>query len=147
MTYGEWKSVLVLSDMWTLGATKKRAISTLDKLLDPASPIEKIMLGKRHRVPKWMVDGYETFGKRQERLTREERERLGDETSWKIVDLRECAWAWQREQPSNDGRPRVNPAFGGYNTITQPIVSARKEYDFRSKIREIFADELHESEQ
>lgn len=127
-----------------MGATKTKAISKLDNLLDP---IEKIMLGKRHRVPKWVVDGYETLGKREERLTREERERLGDETSWKIVDLRECAWAWQREQLSNDGRPRVaNPAFGGLHTLTQPIGSARKEYDFRSKIREIFADELHESE-
>lgn len=148
----DWKNVLVLSDMWTLGATKNRAISALDDMLDPAGPIEKIMLGKRHRVSKWLVEGYEALGKRKERLTREERERLGDETSWNIVDLRECAWAWEREQPSRDQSPSFGPVrrqkrglYGG-TTYTYFETGERKEYDFRSKIREIFEDELYEDD-
>ncbi|TEB36992.1 hypothetical protein FA13DRAFT_1727331 [Coprinellus micaceus] len=50
-----WEGVLKLATMWEMRIIRERAISALTNLKLP--PMEMVSLGKRFRVPNWLVDG------------------------------------------------------------------------------------------
>ncbi|KZV67216.1 hypothetical protein PENSPDRAFT_555739, partial [Peniophora sp. CONT] len=94
LTVHQWMSVLKLATMWCLDGLRIKAIDAADKELPTlsgttASDVYKVLLGQRHHVSRWLLEGYEALGKRKEYLSATERQQLGSETSLRISELRE----------------------------------------------------------
>jgi len=82
----EWNSVLDLASKWKFESIKALAI---EKLAVIASPIDRIVLGRRYEITEWLVDAYTAACERSSALTLEEAGRLGLEDVVKISFLRQ----------------------------------------------------------
>jgi hypothetical protein len=82
----DWSSVLDLASKWKFESIKALAIERLAAL---ASPIDKIVLGRRHEITEWLVDAYTAVCERSSALTLEEAKRLGLDDVVKISFLRQ----------------------------------------------------------
>ncbi|VDB91734.1 unnamed protein product [Peniophora sp. CBMAI 1063] len=153
LTVHEWMSVLKLSTMWCLGDLRTKAIESADKEVSSLgtagedSAIQKILLGKRYCVSRWLLEGYESIGKRVAYLTASERVQLGVETSFRISELREKSWAWAHTRlppaaPAPFGAPYPAALFGTEYTHQHSIFRDRNKFDYSSAVRTIFEDEL-----
>lgn len=82
----EWSSILELAAKWKFKSIKDLAI---EKLAVLASPIDRIVLGRKHHIAEWLVDAYQEVCERPSALTLEEATRLGMEDVVKISFLRQ----------------------------------------------------------
>ncbi|KAI0309388.1 hypothetical protein OF83DRAFT_1045634, partial [Amylostereum chailletii] len=89
LTLHEWTSVLKLGKIWSLDSLRHKAIEEAERLFGTSSPLEKVLLGKECTVSKWLIEGYEAFGMRDEMITAVERAKLGIDTFVGLVELRE----------------------------------------------------------
>jgi len=96
-TPDEWTSILDLAARWNFQTIRLLAIERLARM---DSPIDKIVLGRRHGITEWLPDAYEAVCKRQGPLTHEEGIRLGMEDVIKISAVR---------QAYGFGTPRYDP--------------------------------------
>lgn len=91
----EWSSVLDLAAKWKFESIKALAI---EKLAVIASPIDKIVLGRRYNIVEWLKDAYKEVCERPSTLTLEEAMRLGMEDVVTISFLRQ----------------EIRPSFGSF---------------------------------
>jgi len=85
-TVEEWTSVLDLAAKWKFESIRTFATTQLASL---ASPIDKIVLGRRHNILNWLPDAYQAVCERPDALTLEEAKLLGMEDVVKISSLRQ----------------------------------------------------------
>jgi hypothetical protein len=85
-TVEEWTAVLNLAAMWKFESIKAFSIERLANL---ASPIDKIVLGRKHNVVEWLSGAYREVCERDGALTLEEAHRLGMEDVVRISSLRQ----------------------------------------------------------
>ena len=78
------------------------------------------MVGRELRVAEWMIQAYEELGRRPTLLNARERERIGMTRAFKVMELRDRSSRWAEKR---HGR-------------------MRDQYDFRRKVRVLFADDL-----
>jgi hypothetical protein len=73
-TVDEWTSILDLSVRWDFESIQSLATEQLTLI---ASPIDKIVLGRKYHITKWLQDAYHAVCEREQSLTVEEGLRLG----------------------------------------------------------------------
>ncbi|KAF7969624.1 hypothetical protein HWV62_26801 [Athelia sp. TMB] len=73
-TVDDWSSILQLADRWSFRSIKALAIL---KLAPIASPIDKIVLGRRHGVTDWLKSAYTAVCLQEAPLNLQEGRRLG----------------------------------------------------------------------
>ncbi|KAI0309468.1 hypothetical protein OF83DRAFT_1072017 [Amylostereum chailletii] len=125
MDVEEWMSVLKLANMWCLDELRLKAIDASEWLIASKTAQEKILLGKRYHVARWLIDGYVALGQRKEMISDGEREELGIETYVGLVTLRERSWEWAGDRYGAAGQMREG-------------------YDFRGQVIQIFGKELEQ---
>lgn len=112
--------VLKLADQWCLDNLRAQAIRETSTSVNKMPLVERIALAKKYNVSNWLLDAYETICKRRDGISRDERDCMGHETFFRLVNLREKGWSWAA---SGEGRNRAK-------------------FNFRAKIHDIFRDEL-----
>ncbi|KZP25198.1 hypothetical protein FIBSPDRAFT_673074, partial [Athelia psychrophila] len=85
-TVDEWSRILRLADKWSFESIRALAITQLAPI---ASPIDKIVLGRRYGVNEWLPDAYETVCVRPAALTLDEGRRLGVDDVIRINAIRQ----------------------------------------------------------
>ncbi|VDB94152.1 unnamed protein product [Peniophora sp. CBMAI 1063] len=144
LTVHEWMSVLKLSKMWCLEDLSEQANEGADDevsaIADAAADgiLQKILLGKQYSISRWLLEEYESLGKRDTYLSASERTVLGVETSFRISELREKSWTWAHPR-------RQTVAVTG--VFYAPVSSGesykdRDGFDYASAIKTIFDSEL-----
>jgi hypothetical protein len=86
-TVDEWSSILDISAQWAFESIQSLAIEQLTFL---ASPVDKIVMGRKHKVDKWLPDAYRDVCERERTLTLEEGLRLGMPEVIKISHARQA---------------------------------------------------------
>jgi len=82
----EWTSILDLSARWAFKSIQSLAIERLTLL---ASPVDKLILGRKFHITKWLRDAYRDVCEREQTLTLEEGLRLGISEVIKISHARQ----------------------------------------------------------
>lgn len=95
-TVAEWTAILDLAANWNFKSIKALAIK---KLACIASPIDKIVLGRKYDIEAWLGDAYEAVCIRDEPLTLEEGNRLGMEDVINISATRQRVHGWPASPP------------------------------------------------
>lgn len=85
-TTDQWSSILHLAEKWGFESITLLAI---DNLIVHATPIDKIVLGRRHGLTDWLPAAYEAVCTRFDPLTVEEGMKLGMEDAMKISAARQ----------------------------------------------------------
>ncbi|KZP15345.1 hypothetical protein FIBSPDRAFT_750386, partial [Athelia psychrophila] len=85
-TTAQWISVLHLAAEWDFTNIKLLAI---DNLTENATPIDKIVLGRRYGITDWLPGAYEAVCTRADPLNLEEGRRLGVEDTVRISAARQ----------------------------------------------------------
>ncbi|KAG2015309.1 hypothetical protein CC2G_008592 [Coprinopsis cinerea AmutBmut pab1-1] len=97
----EWAAVLKLADMWQMKPIKALAVEHLVQDLSE-DPVTRVVLGKKHHVPEWIIPAYKQLIKREEPISPKDLEGLGVEIALKICAMREsCS---RVEYPGGKGR-------------------------------------------
>lgn len=85
-TLDEWASILHLSSKWGFGAIRALAVREVFAL---ASPVDKIVLGRKYTMHDWLFDALVEVCERPEPLTLEEGRRLGMDDVIRIYRARQ----------------------------------------------------------
>ncbi|KZP15366.1 hypothetical protein FIBSPDRAFT_750398 [Athelia psychrophila] len=85
-TTAQWIAILHLAAKWDFANIKLLAI---DNLTDNATPIDKIVLGRRYGITDWLPGAYEAACTRADPLTLKEGMRLGVEDTVRISAARQ----------------------------------------------------------
>jgi hypothetical protein len=85
-TVEDWTSILDLAAKWNFQSIKGLAIK---QLVPITSPIDKVVLGRRHSITEWLSEAYSAICERRDALTLEEGIRLGMEDVIKIAAVRQ----------------------------------------------------------
>ncbi|KZV74153.1 hypothetical protein PENSPDRAFT_662529 [Peniophora sp. CONT] len=126
LSVDEWMSVLNLSTMWCLDDLRSKSVNEADAGVAELGAIEKLVLAKRYSVSRWFIEAVEALARRDAYLSAEERDKVGVQTSFALMELRERSWSWADSQ-NIDG-------------AHQP--GQRLNFDFQSAIHEIFREDL-----
>ncbi|KII95527.1 hypothetical protein PLICRDRAFT_34413 [Plicaturopsis crispa FD-325 SS-3] len=85
-TVEEWTSILDLAVRWGFSSIRTLAIK---QLTDLASPVDKIVLGRKYEITAWLAGAYDAILRRAAALSEEEGVRLGMREAMKIAKARE----------------------------------------------------------
>ncbi|KZP25146.1 hypothetical protein FIBSPDRAFT_687255, partial [Athelia psychrophila] len=85
-TVDEWSSILHLADKWSFESVRALAITQLAPI---ASPIDKIVLGRRYGVNEWLSGAYGAVCVQPAALTLDEGRRLGVDDVIRIYAIRQ----------------------------------------------------------
>lgn len=88
MTLEGWQKVLKLSKMFNENEIQHRAIAAISEF--KIDPVDKILLAKEFAVDVWLAPCYESLSVQDAGLTDLDYERLGAETSFRIMRSREA---------------------------------------------------------
>jgi len=135
-TYAEWIAALELAIMWDFKEIRMTCIEALSELIKSRTAIDKIVLGKKYNVKKWLRDGYVQLLKSKEL-------ELGDDICTSEIDMMTLArLLYIRERKHCELKtdeaccPRCYHRFSTHSGhIFSTIVANRK-------IDEVFADEI-----
>jgi hypothetical protein len=83
----EWTSVLHLASKWTFHTLRTQAIERLSTL---ATPVDKVILGRKYRVNGWLTEAYAMLCTRPESLSLDEGDRMTMEDVIKISEARQA---------------------------------------------------------
>jgi len=109
-TVEEWSSILNLAAKWKFESIRTLAIERLAGL---ASPIDKIVLGRKHNILDWLGDAYQAVCQRQDSLTLEEASQLSLADVVTISSLRQDIRSSGKIRLPMDVSPhRISEAFG-----------------------------------
>jgi hypothetical protein len=95
----EWASIFELSTKWLFDDIKKLAFKQIDSKLRKNKIeyyIESILLGRRFRRSKWLLNGYITLAMRGPLITVKEAEAIGFVSSVLIGQIREKLGSFRR---------------------------------------------------
>jgi hypothetical protein len=81
----EWCKLLVISSKLDCKEVYARAIEELTVSKSKVSPVDRIELGSKCNVTQWLPEAYADVFVRESHLTKEEGERLGLETTVKVL--------------------------------------------------------------
>jgi hypothetical protein len=95
-TVDEWTAILDLAAKWNFRSIKTLAIKQLTPI---ASPIDKIVWGRKHQINEWLGGAYQSICAREEPLTYEEGIRLGMKDVIKISAIRHDIGSRTRSGP------------------------------------------------
>ncbi|KIM86027.1 hypothetical protein PILCRDRAFT_816574 [Piloderma croceum F 1598] len=95
-TVDEWTAILDLAAKWNFRSIKTLAIKQLTPI---ASPIDKIVWGRKHQINEWLGGAYQSICARADPLTYEEGMRLGMEDVIKISAIRHDNGSRTRGRP------------------------------------------------
>ncbi|KAF7971539.1 hypothetical protein HWV62_20850 [Athelia sp. TMB] len=84
-TVEDWSSILQLADQWSFESIKALAVCNLGPI---ASPIDKIVLGRRHGVNDWLKSAYTAVCLQEGPLSLQEGRRLGVDDVIRINAIR-----------------------------------------------------------
>ena len=131
-------SVLKLANLWTLDSLRKKSVEESEELFQEKSCINKVLLGRKYKVSKWLIEGYEGLGKRLEGVDDNERAMLGADSFAMVVQLRERFFRHMTNK-YDEAYPAGTRKLGQNNYT----LSALKDgFDFSAVVKEIFRDEL-----
>ena len=82
----EWSSILHLADKWKFESIRGLSITQLSPI---ASPIDKIVIGRRYGIADWLPGAYQAVYIRPDALTLEEGRRLGVDDVIRIHTIRQ----------------------------------------------------------
>lgn len=103
-TVEDWTSVLALGSDWVFVSLRELAISKLAPL---ASPVERVVLGKRYNVDIWLVPAYRELCLSGRPLAKDDATKLGMDDVIKIWQMQqELYWLIPRDEAvmnGNDG--------------------------------------------
>jgi len=85
-TTEEWASAFEIADKYNFNAVRELAVR---RLLDVASPVDKVVLGHRYAERRLLIPGYHALCCRYNAITLEEGMRLGIEDVVLIGEIRE----------------------------------------------------------
>jgi len=85
-TTAQWTSILHLSAKW---AFENIQLLAIDNLTAHATPIDKIVLGRRYGITEWLAGAYEAVCTRADPLTLEEGMKLGVEDTVRVSAARQ----------------------------------------------------------
>lgn len=120
----EWFSVLKLAQQWGLPKLREKALSCSSEIARGWDPVKKITSGKKYNVLQWCVEGYKDIAFRNGRISKSEKDELGLESYVRLLELRDCVWAWVAASPKAKKGPRPKSSF-----------------DINTAICEVFEDE------
>ena len=81
----EWCKLLVVSSKLACEEVRARVIDELTPNISQISPVDRIELGNKYDVPKWLHGAYAAAFTRESHLTKEEGEKLGLEVMVKVL--------------------------------------------------------------
>jgi hypothetical protein len=87
-----WITVLKLTTKWDMVNTRALAIERLSPLLNEhtrGSEIAQVILAREFKVRKWLMEAYWSIVNREQMITRDEREVLGMEDTFRLMELRD----------------------------------------------------------
>jgi hypothetical protein len=122
--FEEWASILDIPSQWGFAPVRAIAIERLGAI---ASPIEKIMLSRRHGLAEWLPDAYVAMCERDLALTLDEARQIPLEDVVKIAEIRQVIRGGIKSSESI--RPTVLHAL---NAIDDPATCAGPLYGLRS---------------
>ncbi|VDB95553.1 unnamed protein product [Peniophora sp. CBMAI 1063] len=99
LTLDEWMSVLKLAKKWNLAGLRDKAVQQSDTQVQLKTPIEKILLARQYDVGKWLNEAYIALSSREEPLSVQEVEKVGWETTAKLMMVREKRWRTPQTPP------------------------------------------------
>ncbi|KAF7974825.1 hypothetical protein HWV62_11183 [Athelia sp. TMB] len=144
-TVEEWSSILLLADQWSFESIKALAVL---KLTPIASPIDKIVLGRRHNVNHWLMGAYMAVCLQEAPLSLEEGRRLGVDDIIRVNAI--------RHYHVPDRRPLIIPLSDKHiedtfkllvkNTHLAPDKST-SDKDMKSRSQEAASDEQKKKQQ
>ncbi|KZP25189.1 hypothetical protein FIBSPDRAFT_783642 [Athelia psychrophila] len=112
-TVEDWSSILHLADKWSFESIRALAITQLAPI---ASPIDKIVLGRRYDVNEWLPDAYGSVCVQPAALTQDEGRRLGVDDVIRINAFARSSvsppFVCRRSRDFPRSRSRWNPALG-----------------------------------
>lgn len=85
-TTTQWSSILHLAEKWGF---ENLTLLAIDNLIVHASPIDKIVLGRRYGIKEWLPAAFEAVCTRADPLTVEEGTKLGMEDTVRIAAARQ----------------------------------------------------------
>lgn len=85
-TTDQWSSILHLAEKWGF---ENITLLAIDNLIVHATPIDKIVLSRRHGITNWLPAAYEAVCTRADPLTLEEGMKLGMEDAMRISAARQ----------------------------------------------------------
>ena len=68
---------------------RKRATGRIEIHVQNLGAVDLILLARAYRVSAWLMKGYDDLARRDKHITPQERERLGLDTFFRVVELRE----------------------------------------------------------
>jgi hypothetical protein len=86
-SFDEWISVLKLSTAWKFAKLRRKALVVLTGI--EIDPVERVILGRDHKVEKWVVDSYTQLVRRDVGLSLKEAKILGYDTTFQLYEKRE----------------------------------------------------------
>ena len=135
----EWMCVLKLINLWTLDSLRKKSVEESEKLFQEKSCIDKVLLGKKYNISKWLVEGYEELGRREKMVDDHERAMLGADSFASVVKLRERFLAHivsKYDEAYTAGRYEE----GDIEDYT--VDTLKKKFDFRAAVKDVCRSEL-----
>jgi hypothetical protein len=118
----EWESALKLSTIWEFTDIRDLAIRELSKM---DIGVDAIMLGREYSVASLLLQGCVKLAKREETISTEDGQMLGWETAIQLFQVREAG---------------IKATYGRKGDKIKPT------YDYESRIRSIFAQQLADAE-
>lgn len=121
----EWISILKLSTMWDFVDIKKKALIEVSATLHDMMPLDRILLAKEYKVPRWLFEAYFALVERNEPITQKEVDALGFDVVYRLLQIREESWRNSKGTRSGS----VRRSFGG---LDQRVV-----HDFYKELRDV----------
>jgi len=139
-TYEEWVGALDLATMWDFKEIRKASVVALSTLITSRDIVENVVLAKKYRVKKWLLDGYLKLLKQPQPLNI-------DQLRSSHVDLLTIArlWSIYGTMLANHPKPNANCCYycGRSSGSTWSEVT---DAEANPLIAQVFADELGEME-
>ena len=106
---------------------RTKAIDASESEVQKLGAVEMILLAKKYSVSDWLTKGYDILARRPERITADERKRLGLDTFVRLAEVREKSW---------------NHAVFGPHSYSGYVQQQRNQFGFADAIQVAFEDAL-----
>jgi hypothetical protein len=142
LTRKEWIEILGLSTMWEFLSIRELAIRELSKFEMKAA--DKIRLGREYDVIDWLLSGYREFVQQPATLSLEDAERIGFETAFRLLRVRE-KFLIDANESKRQCCACSPPVSSRCEDQLSGLMGARVRHDLNGGIRTEFARELTEA--
>ena len=139
LTKDDWIAVLKLSDMWFIDSARMKAVNELSRI--PITPLERIDLARRFRVPGWMHTALLSLAQ-QVTLSADDIVKLGPDIAAKLLVVRDSIAPYHPKMCYYT----CNYCHHSQGTVERDVNTSfadlRRSFDFLPKIREVFGKDV-----